>query len=209
MLVALAAPLAWHAWEARQESRAAEPHPLPATDAEQAAIVAAALHEVTRLPPDLRRMVLDTTMPLCDRDSESPLPGTECPADHFVAPVSLAVDVLEDVPRKWRQELVLANRQTRALGDPGVERVDLASADVIDRLFAADVGTGWEGFRRTHPHIDGFNRFSIAVLSPDRRQALIAESHSCGELCGWGGLVLLEKRGDAWQVVSSRVLWLS
>jgi hypothetical protein len=203
---ALAAPLVIEALEARSERLAAEPNPIPANDTEQKEIVAALL-DTAGWPRDLRRTLVDATLPLCGRD-EHPLEGTECPEDRDVASLSLRRPV-DNMPLKLRQELVLANRHPRPLADPGVAHVAMVSAVAIDRMFADGVDTGWERFYRAHPASDGFERYSIAVLTADRREAMILQERSCGGLCGSGALIRLERLKDGWRVVAVTGLWVS
>ena len=52
-------------------------------------------------------------------------------------------------------------------------------------------------------------RFSRIGFRCDGNQALMYRSQSCGVLCGHGDLVILEKSGNRWQIVLTRMLWIS
>jgi len=51
--------------------------------------------------------------------------------------------------------------------------------------------------------------FSRIGFSCGGNQALVYRSRSCGRRCGTGDLVVLEKNGSKWQVVLTRLLWIS
>lgn len=53
--------------------------------------------------------------------------------------------------------------------------------------------------------------FRVVFSSPgfDSGRAVVYVSVTCGNLCGEGSLVLLERRNDKWQVADVRLLWVS
>ncbi len=52
-------------------------------------------------------------------------------------------------------------------------------------------------------------RFSRIGFSCDLDQALLYRSQSCGPLCGYGDLVVLELDDGEWRIVSILMLWIS
>jgi hypothetical protein len=78
----------------------------------------------------------------------------------------------------------------------------LSSRAEVDDVF--ENKGGWEALGAST-----IVRFSRIGYSCDGNQALLYRSQSCGGLCGSGDLVILEKKGDKWQVVLTRMLWIS
>jgi hypothetical protein len=78
----------------------------------------------------------------------------------------------------------------------------LSSRAEVDDVF--ENKDGWEALGAST-----IVRFSRIGYSCDGNQALLYRSQSCGGLCGSGDLVILEKKGDKWQVVLTRMLWIS
>jgi hypothetical protein len=67
----------------------------------------------------------------------------------------------------------------------------------------------WTAFYARFPDASGIIRFSRVGYSDDGREAAVAVSYSCGQLCGRGSIVVLEKRDGVWRVRSSRMNWVS
>jgi hypothetical protein len=216
----LAAPLAVEAWEARRERLAAEPHPIPADDAEQAAILAALFRtgdlrnpppppdpDKPPGPPDTRLpALLDTSMYLCDSE-EPPLPGAACAEGRRSSSVPL--DPGGDLPLKLRQELILANQHPRRMMLPRIDGLELASSEEVERVFAQDQRRGWQTIDRMHPRSIGLVEVSVAVLTPDRNQALIVVSLSCGMGCASAGLYELVRVDGVWRTQRTQLLWMA
>ena len=79
-----------------------------------------------------------------------------------------------------------------------------------DEFAAIFSGKGWwEDFYATFPDSRGYVEFTLPVFSPDRTQALLYVSHSCGGLCGTGWLVYLTKAAGRWSIADKTMLWIS
>jgi hypothetical protein len=211
------APVAIHTYEGYRERKAAEPHPLPANDAQQAAIVRGLLEghryrgvpapppEPGELPeaegPQRFPLVLNRTtrIPYCgvaeakaSRDCPLPPPGT--PSGDWL----YSDDVfLRDIPRKLRQELVLANAEPTAQPDPVLPRVLVVDPGIA---FAPFSGAGWAGFYARFPDATGILETSRAVITADGNNALLFAWNGCDSVCGEGGLFLLERHGERWAI---------
>lgn len=55
--------------------------------------------------------------------------------------------------------------------------------------------------------VAGFSTFSVPAYAG--RHALVYTSFTCGGLCGYGWLVLLERHDDGWRVLGNHVMWIS
>jgi len=55
----------------------------------------------------------------------------------------------------------------------------------------------------------GVIRLPRIGFSPAKDEALVYAESSCGSSCAGGDLFLLRKRGDHWEIISQRNLWLS
>ena len=192
ILLAVAwAPVALQIYESYRERKAAEPRPIIATDAQQAAIVRAIVtmeHSPLRVPPppapppgsdqttpslpetdpveQLPTGLLDRTLSL--RSCDPPRPGSAIRCDmggHMSEEIERA-DRESLFSITWRRELVAASLTPTRLADPQVGGVVLVAgeSDAIGRLAG----------------------FSRAVLSRDGRAALVyfeAHGHSLGASC--------------------------
>ena len=55
----------------------------------------------------------------------------------------------------------------------------------------------------------GYVKVSRVGFNADKNEALVYTESYCGALCASGYLFLLRKRGDQWEIVAQRNLWLS
>lgn len=109
------------------------------------------------------------------------------------------------------QALMAANRTPMPLPHDGWPPfVDLMPKSDMRALLSG--GTGIPDWPRLHaslPGAVGYAEASQAVISADKRRALVYVGFKCGGRCGAGELHLLERHGDAWRVVGPIKLWES
>lgn len=67
----------------------------------------------------------------------------------------------------------------------------------------------WQEFYEVFPDSAGFNSFSRVGFDKDRRNGLVYFVNWCGELCGTGTYVHVEKRKDGWVVKEAAGMWIS
>jgi hypothetical protein len=67
----------------------------------------------------------------------------------------------------------------------------------------------WTGFYKKYPDSGGFITFSNVAFSKDRDQALVYFVHWCGQLCGTGHYLLLNKDTKGWSVINRGEMWIS
>ena len=79
----------------------------------------------------------------------------------------------------------------------------LADAEVAPKKGEDDY---WTRFEEKYPEAYGWYAVSQIILV-DANHATLIYSHYCGRLCGEGGPVELERRGDRWVVTSIRIAW--
>jgi hypothetical protein len=170
------APVALQAYENHLERKAAEPRPILASPAQQAAIVRAILMMAPiRMPPPppplpgshhaslptpsvdpvdrLPLGLLDQTISLRSCDPSRPGRATRCDMGGHMDEQLVAVDRESTFPLAWRRELVAASLEPAPLTDPQVDGVMLVARD-------SDANDGLAGVSR-------------AVLSADGRAALV------------------------------------
>lgn len=212
-------PVARDAYNARQARLADEPHPLPASEAEQAAILVALVRggemrvfEDPPLPggnpsPSPLAALFESTFPLCADDAA--FPGVGCREDSIGGSVPMDRLKPERTPFKLRRELVLANRTPRRVADPHIPALAMASLAEVRAAYGDAQffrGTATEVGDRPLP--DGYVEVSTAVLTPDRREALIVVANGCGPDCRIiGNLYRLVRGNDDWQVVDEQMIW--
>lgn len=220
LVVGSAIGLPWWLGERRhaRELEAAKPHATPATDAQQAAIARAVLegHRFGGVPPPpppppsrageparvdepIRYpMVIDETMAIefCP-DATSMLECVGAPGTPNGNWVYSDDPSLREIPRKLRQELVLANAAVSAQPDPAMPGVRLLDSG---KPWPSD----WDAFYERYPESTGRLQFSRAVLDGNATSALVYAWNGCGAVCGEGWLILLERRGEGW-VISQKL----
>jgi hypothetical protein len=70
-------------------------------------------------------------------------------------------------------------------------------------------GGFWSSFYAYYPDAHGLISFSNIGFNQAHTQAFVYVEHSCDFTCGTGTYVLLEKRGDTWEVVDQLGVWIS
>ncbi|MGQ4583898.1 hypothetical protein [Lysobacter sp. F60174L2] len=207
LLIGLA-PIGVRAITATYQRWATMPRPDPATDAEQREILRALSRGDTFLRtrgasppthgPDRPRVTLsDESVVICEGSKPFVPDMPHCPHVSGI----VAADWDNRIPRKLRQELVLANQTSRPIPDPDVAGVVLRPAAQVHKSISAarfgDLGGG------------SYVRVSRAVLSDDGQRALIYVDYRCGSLCGAGFIHDLVRDGDRWRLQHSLGLWIS
>ncbi len=217
--VALAAPLLRHALRLAEEREAALLRPIAACDEEMVALTRVLFRDwefagiapppaepgEPPAPPQVRQTVLlDTSVAFCDVVPKAPEVEPTCESPLLEEAIgSFAFD--DQVPRRLRQELLLANRKSVAMPDADIPNVIRVSRAQLDRSF--DGGNGWPGFYSAFPQSNGSAALSRAVLSQDRSHALLYASHRCGGVCGAGYLHYLARRDGSWRIIDSIMVW--
>jgi hypothetical protein len=201
---ALLAPVLRHdvgaAREAHRIDLAEQPHPLPATEAEQAALIGA---YYMRHYIDAGPVVLDQSLALCVEDVRIALHGMAKCGDHMHSSDSLlAADVLQDVPLRLRRELVLANKRSVPMPLSAGLKTRAAPYDEFLR-------GGYEGVTDDHPGAVGILQFSRAVLTPDRQTAVFVVMGGIGKTSSSGSLMVFVRGPDGWTEAQSQLLWMS
>ena len=82
----------------------------------------------------------------------------------------------------------------------------LVDSNEIKKIFKRG---GWGEFYKRYPDSGGFISVSRPGFNKEMNQALIFIEHGCGDLCGTGHYVLLEKSGDTWKVIQQNLVWIS
>ena len=90
-------------------------------------------------------------------------------------------------------------------GPIGYELVDPGQVQV---LFEEN-GGGWPAYYKQHPGSQGILSFSRVGFSSDRRQAFFYMSSSCGDLCGAGIYVVMQRQGEGWIIGKEFTMWVS
>ena len=88
--------------------------------------------------------------------------------------------------------------------------VRVESSARIRNFFAKDkrIPAGWEGFEAEFG-AKTYLTISRPAYSVDRRRALVSLGSHCGELCGSGHLIELEKTSTGWHAVRVVSTWIS
>lgn len=89
-------------------------------------------------------------------------------------------------------------------------KVRVESKQRIQAFFARDkrIPPGWEGFESEFG-ARSYLSISRPAYSPDRQHALVSLGSHCGELCGSGHLIELERTSNGWRIVRSVGTWIS
>lgn len=219
--MALAAPLVKHAMRLAEEREAALLRPIAASDAEMVALTRVLFRdwEFTGIPPPppepgeppappevSHTVLLDTSVVFCDIVPKAPEVERICGSPWLEEAIN-SIDFDAKVPRRLRQELILANRVSVPVPDAGIPNVIRISRGRLDESF--DRGDGWSGFYSAFPQSNGNVALSRAVLSQDRSHALLYASHRCGGLCGTGYLHYFARRDGSWRIIDSVRVWIS
>jgi hypothetical protein len=149
-------------------------------------------------------ILLDYSASFCAGESQGSV--SSC-SEHFMDDSIASGELDQEIPRKLRQELLLANRASTAIPDPGLPGVVYESRAALAELMSGK--DGWSAFYAKFPDSAGFARVSQAVLSEDGTHALIYVSHHCHWTCGTGSLRYLEKTRAGWRVTKFVGLWMS
>ena len=208
--IALVAPLIMHAVQEHRQRIAARPDPVPASDLEQRQIVRAVLEGGAGLlvaPGERRKVILlKATVSLCGLNHGSNEATTRCATRPSVDSIA-ATDFDTDIPRKLRLQLIAANHHPVSVPDPQLPWVIYSP---YPSKHEALKGTDpWGNFYVMFPGSGGLVEVSRAVLSHDKRHALIYMGHYAHGLAGRGSLHYLVRTGDTWLVSKSVGVWVS
>ena len=55
----------------------------------------------------------------------------------------------------------------------------------------------------------GTMTMSRVAFSQNNKRAVFYYTFTCGRLCGWGSIVFLERKGQEWEIVGQREMWVS
>jgi hypothetical protein len=83
---------------------------------------------------------------------------------------------------------------------------ELIDSTQIDFIFK---NRSWPAFYKRFPDSPGIVKLSRVGFSADGTQALFCASHTCGELCGGGWYMVMEKRGGHWVIEREIEMWMS
>ena len=175
------------------------------------ALVIAAVLDATILPA-YRQANTGTSAPLLVVSETSPLCMQDVRPSECRIPEQWQRFLQPDLARRWpglvaeeriRKELVTSfenrNRQSNPLplsAHPGTALLDLSKdppANALDRYFRRTMGSA---------------TLTLPGYSADGH-ALMSGSYSCGNLCGYGWLFVLEKVDRRWQVKSATITMIS
>ena len=67
----------------------------------------------------------------------------------------------------------------------------------------------WNTFYKLYPDSAGYNSFSRVGYNKSGSQSLVYFVNWCGQLCGTGSYLLVEKTPDGWVVKESGGMWIS
>lgn len=134
-------------------------------------------------------------------DAESP-PRCES-ADPRVESRATLSEALAPVP--LRRALLQLSLEQTTLTKPTPDAIMISAASL---KAMAESGDFWAAFHAEYPRT-GYFSYSPAVISHDRRQALLYESHHCGWHCGGGTLYVFAHDGSRWWLVAEERLWVS
>jgi len=152
-----------------------------------AAIIQAALAStvVDAISPEEQWVLVDHTLTVCEGASFA-----------CITPEAM------ETPRTARMTDPMALPPLRLAQAPMVSQSDIQAV-----LRQRDRGTAWDGFRAHFSHARGY----IAVSAPlyDGNGATVYVVLGCGEMCGAGWVVHVERRGRAWRAREVRMAWIS
>ena len=112
----------------------------------------------------------------------------------------------EDVaPVRLRRVLLQLSLDQMTLEKPTPETIMISEASLATM---AESGDFWTAFHAEYPDT-GYFSYSPAVISHDRRHALLYESRHCGWHCGAGTLYVFAHDGSRWWLVAREGLWVS
>lgn len=134
-------------------------------------------------------LLVDLTAKSFDKNDRESGCGFECPMlKGYQHPV---------IPKQLIRDLIKGNRQAYKNPDPGMSNVQITSKVKLEQLFERD---GWDDFYAKFPTYAGYVHTTRAVLSPDKKHALIYVSLSCYVMCGNGYLHYLVRKNDTWKI---------
>ncbi len=110
------------------------------------------------------------------------------------------------LPKKLRQELILANRIPGHVADPRLPGIVYAPVRTVRDIFRARPD-GWHRFDEAFPNARSYYQTSRAVLTDDGQHALVYVAEGNFPSCGNGSLYYLMSVGGHWSVSVTETLW--
>lgn len=139
---------------------------------------------------DAHVVVLDSTAQFALPDGAS-RPGAQAVGDSF--------------PPDLVAKLVEQSRQRRPSATLPLRNRTLITRTQLAEIFRG----GWPAFHSRYPFASGFLSLSPVVWSATGTTALVYFEWSCGELCGAGALLLVERTREEWRIIRDWTFWQS
>ncbi|MDQ6634301.1 MAG: hypothetical protein M3Z10_06020 [Gemmatimonadota bacterium] len=150
-------------------------------------------------------IIADSTIVAAGGMDDIPSPYLEREFGPLLVPIVKAAQ--PDYRERSQSRVALDARAFHARGR--VELVSNAALATLDQTSAPNPHTYWRAFYERFPGSTGSMSFSRPGYDASRTHALLYYSHGCGDLCGDGGYVLLERRDGKWAVLRRVVTWMS
>ncbi len=169
--------------------------PLPEFDrtAEERAVYAALIDA----PEDVRIVVVDTTAPitLFARDP-----------DHYYEYVQ---ENSSDIsPELWEDFVTIGAQQIPFPPDLPDTYQRISQEELATIFNNTENQKPWETFQATYGAF-AYADYSRVGFSPDHRRALVYTGFHCGDLCGSGTLIVMQKEGGEWTRLGQVMTWIS
>jgi hypothetical protein len=124
------------------------------------------------------------------------------------------LEVMSGVSRDLAEDFIAANRSSHRIpaAIPAkrpltpVRRASLPFFRTTKPDFSEEA---WTAFYRKHPGSGGFQSLSAVGYDRAGNTALVSYDLVCGDLCGHGLLVVLERRNGGWEIVHIEDTWVS
>jgi len=85
---------------------------------------------------------------------------------------------------------------------------EIITSDQLESFFKTH-GYSWPAYYKQYPGSNGILTWSRAGFNADGTQALFYFANHCGELCGGGSYVVMEKRSGRWVIEKEIEMWIS
>jgi hypothetical protein len=120
----------------------------------------------------------------------------------------LTDDVIADYESKHKQEKNLKSRlnipfEYTLISDKQLKKI------FADRRNHDMTNQAWKKFYELYPRSAGYNSVSRIGYDKEKRRALVYFVNWCGDLCGTGSYVFLEKVDGKWTVQEIAGIWIS
>ncbi len=85
---------------------------------------------------------------------------------------------------------------------------ELVTPAQLEPIFCKHCGF-WPEYYKRFPGASGIVTWSRVGFNSDGTQALFYESYRCGDLCGTGRYMVMEKKNGSWMIGADIVVWVS